>query len=181
MLVTNHAVEWVAQLRERQRVRGCAGENKINIAVGLKDFTDSITHARSPAVLAIGWRVLQIGFLRCGPGFRANRCDVIARKFMALHGGSRMFATRVFAPDQSTQKRLPDSSEPWASELCQANLVRFALQIACSSFILISNTGGQVSVSPKKIFYAPETRRGSVLPNAQRRTSFVNDGRPKRN
>src|SRR5207249_11381795 len=65
MLVTNHAVEWVAQLRERQRVRGCAGENKINIAVGLKDFTDSITHARSPAVLAIGWRVLQIGFLQC--------------------------------------------------------------------------------------------------------------------
>src|SRR6266480_5984685 len=86
MLVTNHAVESVAQLRERQRVRGCAGENKINIAVGLKDFTDSITHARSPAVLAIGWRVLQIGFLQCGPDLWANRCDVIARKFMALHG-----------------------------------------------------------------------------------------------
>src|SRR5205823_12481687 len=86
MLVTNHAVESVAQLRERQRVRGCAGENKINIAVGLKDFRDSITHARSPAVLAIGWRVLQIGFLQCGTDLRANRCDVIARRFMGLRG-----------------------------------------------------------------------------------------------
>src|SRR5207247_11402460 len=86
MLVTNHAVEWVAQLRERQRVRGCAGENKINIAVGLKDFTDSITHARSPAVLAVEWRVLHIGFLQCGPDLRATRCGVVARNCMALPG-----------------------------------------------------------------------------------------------
>src|SRR6266581_4915907 len=99
-----------------------------------------------------------------------------------IHGAprsSRLFATRVFAPDQSTQKRLPDSSEPWASELCQANLVRFALQIACSSFILISNTGGQVSVSPKKIFYGPKSAR-AVLPKGPRRTSFVKEGPPKR-
>src|SRR5437867_6226382 len=137
MLVTNHALERLAQLRKRQRVRPCAGENKINIAVGLKDFTDSIAHTRSPAVLAVGWRVLQIGFLQCGPRPPGKS---VRRYRSQIHGAprsSRLFATRVFAPDQSTQKRLPDSSEPWASELCQANLVRFALQIACSSFILI--------------------------------------------
>src|SRR5206468_9608623 len=34
MLVTDHALERFAQLRERQRVRRSAGENKINITVG---------------------------------------------------------------------------------------------------------------------------------------------------
>src|SRR5207244_10012575 len=58
MLVTDHALERLAQLRERQRVRRRAGENKINIAVGLEDFTDPIARARSPPVLAIGWRVM---------------------------------------------------------------------------------------------------------------------------
>src|SRR5204863_9985357 len=85
MLVTDHALERLAQLRERQRVRRRAGENKINIAVGLEDFTDPIARARSPPVLAIGWCVMGIRFLQCGPGLRANRCDVIARKFMALY------------------------------------------------------------------------------------------------
>src|SRR6266536_205978 len=122
---------------------------------------------------------MHICFLQFGPGLRANRCDVIARKPVALYDHLATLLPEFCAGSIST-KRLPDSSEPWASDLCQANLVRFALQIACSSFILISNTDGQVSVSPKKIFYAPKPA-GSVLPKAQRRTSFVNDGPPKRN
>src|SRR6266581_4276011 len=36
-LVTDHALERFAQLRERQRVRCRAGENKINIAVALEN------------------------------------------------------------------------------------------------------------------------------------------------
>ena len=85
MLVTDDAVERLAQLRERERVRRRAGENKINIAVGLEGFTDPIARSRSPPVLAIGWRVMGIGFLQCGPGLRTNRRDVVARKFMALY------------------------------------------------------------------------------------------------
>jgi hypothetical protein len=136
-----------------QRVRRCAGENKINIAVGLEDFTDSIAHARSPTVLAIGWRVMRVGFLQCGRGLRANRCDVIARKFMALLDHLACLL-RSFCAGSISTKRLPDSSEPWASEFCQANPVRFALQIACSSFILISETGGKLIVPAGKIFSA---------------------------
>lgn len=85
MLVTDHALERLTQLRERERVRRRSGENKIDIAVGLKDFTYPIARARSPPVLAIGWCVMGIGFLQRGPGLRANRCDVIARKFIALY------------------------------------------------------------------------------------------------
>ena len=84
-LVTDHALERLAQLCECQRVSCRSGQDKINIAVGLKDFTDSIAHARSPPVLAIRWREMCIGLLQCGPGLRTNRCDVIARKFMALN------------------------------------------------------------------------------------------------
>ena len=83
--MTDHALERLAQLRERQRVSCRSGQDKINIAVGLKDFTHSIAHARSPSVLAIRWREMRIGLLQCGPSLRTNRCDVIARKFMALY------------------------------------------------------------------------------------------------
>src|SRR5207248_7993163 len=85
MPVTDDALERFAQLRERQRVRHRAGKNKINIAVDFEDFTDAIAGARSPPVLAVGWRVMRVCFLQCGPGLGANLCDVIARKFVALY------------------------------------------------------------------------------------------------
>src|SRR5207253_9328445 len=48
-------------------------------------------------------------------------------------GSSRLFATRVFVPDQSVQKRLPDRSEPWASGACQAILLHLLPKIICNS------------------------------------------------
>src|SRR6266704_3322854 len=71
MPVTDDALERFAQLRERQRVRHRAGKNKINIAVDFEDFTDAIAGARSPPVLAVGWRVMRVCFLQCGPGLGA--------------------------------------------------------------------------------------------------------------
>src|SRR5437016_1253328 len=155
MLVTNHAVEWVAQLRERQRVRRCAGENKINIAVGLKDFTDSITHAHSPAVLAIGWRALQISFLQCGPGLRANRCDVIARKFVALYDHLacllREFLRRI---NQHNRDYLTDPSPgPPVSARQIPSTCSSKLRATVSLFV--SDKGRQVSVSASKIISCP--------------------------
>src|SRR6266571_6438154 len=159
MLVADHALERLAQLRERQRVRCRAGENKINIAVGLEDFTDPIARARSPPVLAIGWRVMGIGFLQCGPSLRANRCDVIARKFMALYDHLacllREFLRRI---NQHKRDCLTAQSPGPPNSARQISFDLLFKSRAAVSF-LFSNRGGQVSVSPKKIFYAPKTRR----------------------
>ena len=62
-----------------------------------------------------------------------------------------------FCAGSISTKKLPDSSEPWASDLCQAIPFDLLLEIACSSFILISNRGGQVGVSVGKIFTLRET------------------------
>jgi hypothetical protein len=85
-----------------------------------------------------------------------------------------------FCAGSISTKRLPDSSEPWASDLCQAIPFDLLFEIACSSFIFISETSGQVIVSVGKILTLREMA-GSVLPNGQGQISFENEGPPKRN
>jgi hypothetical protein len=62
---------------------------------------------------------MHIRFLQCGPGLLANRCDVIARKPVVLYDHLATLLPEFSAGSIST-RRLPDSSEPWASDLCQA-------------------------------------------------------------
>src|SRR6266498_5307660 len=165
MLVADHALERLVQLRERQRVRCRAGENKINIAVGLEGFTDPIARSRSPPVLAIGWRVIGIGFLQCDPSLRANRCDVIARKFMALYDHLACllpeFLRRI---NQHNRDYLTDPSPgPPVSARQIPSTCSSKLRATVSSFV--SDTGRKVSVSASKIILCPERWSASILPN----------------
>src|SRR2546428_2506182 len=151
MLVTDHALERLAQLRERQRVRRRAGENKIDIAVGLEDFTDPIARLRSPPVLAIRWRVMGIGFLQCGPGLQTNRRDVVARKFMALYD-HLVFLLREFLRliNQHDRDYLTDPSPgPPVSARPIPSTCSSRCRAAGSFFI--SSSGCQMSVSTSKI------------------------------
>ena len=179
--MTDHALERLAQLCERQRVSCRSGQDKINIAVGLKDFTDSIAHARSPPVLAIRWREMRIGLLQCGPGLRTNRRDVITRKFMALddHLGCllREFLRRInqHTRDCLTVRALGLRSLPGKSlSTCSPNF-------ACSSFISYFGHKPPNECLYRQIISRPERDPASILPKAQGQSNFVNDGAPKRN
>src|SRR6266496_4742272 len=61
------------------------------------------------------------------------------------------------------KKRLPDRSEPWASGLCQANLLHLLLKIARNNFILFSETGPKPTVSGRNFFWNPMKAAGSVF------------------
>ena len=54
-LMTDHAVERLAELSERQRVGGRAVKDEIDIAIGLEEFADAIACLRRPAVFAVRW------------------------------------------------------------------------------------------------------------------------------
>src|SRR5215813_1603939 len=129
VLMTDNAAKRLTHLRERQRIRRRAAENKISVAIGLKNFSDPIAHPRRPAILAIGRGAVGIGFLQGSPSLGANRCGVIARKFVALYGHDLCYAS-FRSRSISAKKRLPDRSEPWASGVCQANLLHLLLKIA---------------------------------------------------
>jgi len=58
---------------------------------------------------------------------------------------------------------MPDSSEPWASEICQANPVAFAPRNCVQQFTsLVSETASQMSVCCRQIF-PPEGSTGWPL------------------
>src|SRR5207248_9161877 len=110
MLMTDDAMERLAHLCQRQRVGRGASEDKINIAVGFENFTDPIADARSPAVLAVGWRIMRIGFLQRSPGLRATRCDVTDRTAMATCEHRAGLLRKVCAGSIHTHSRSPHSS-----------------------------------------------------------------------
>jgi hypothetical protein len=104
-LMADDTAKWLTHLRERQRIRRGAGENKINVAISFEDFTDPIAYLLCPPILAVGRSVIRICFLQHGPSLGANRRCVIARKFVALYNHHPV-ATRVSAPNQSAQKEI---------------------------------------------------------------------------
>jgi len=61
------------------------------------------------------------------------------------------------------KKRLPDRSEPWASGVCQANLLHLLLKIALSNFIFISESDRKLSVSGRKFLFEPHEEGCSVF------------------
>src|SRR5260370_37451385 len=115
-----------------------------------------------------------IGFLQCGPGLRANRCDVIARKFMALYDHLvcllREFLRRI---NQHTRDCLTDRALGLRS-LPGKSLSTCSSKLRAAVSLFISATGRQWSVSTSKIVSCRGRRFASVLPNPQGQTNFVN-------
>ncbi len=80
--MTDHAVERLTELRERQRVGGRAVEDEIDIAIGLEEFADAIAYPRRPTVFAVGWYFLYVRLFQCCPSLWADRRGVIAGKLI---------------------------------------------------------------------------------------------------
>src|SRR4030095_2369289 len=59
ILMADNAVERLAELSERQRICRRAIENKVNVAIGLEDFTDAIAHMCGPDILPLRGRVVR--------------------------------------------------------------------------------------------------------------------------
>src|SRR5215470_1791756 len=99
------------------------------------------------------------------PAMRPKPPDKSVRRYRSkIHGAlrsSRLFATRVFAPDQSAHKRLPDSSSPGppksARQISLHLLPNFCILHTAVSF-LISATDRQMSVSNRQNYFAPGER-----------------------
>ena len=97
-----------------------------------------------------------VGLLQGGPSLGANRCDVIARKFMALYGHLVCLLREFLRPiNQHTRDCLTDRALglrclPGKSlSICSPKLR------AAVSFV-ISDTGRQMTVSASKIISCPE-------------------------
>jgi hypothetical protein len=99
---------------------------------------------------------MRVGFLHCGPRFRANWCDIIARKFVALYDHLvcllREFLRRInqHTRDCLTDRALGLQTLPGKSlSICSKKL-----RAAVSS--LISDKERQMSVSTGKIISCPK-------------------------
>src|SRR4030095_1793910 len=114
---------------------------------------------------------------RWPPAMRPTPQGKSARCYRSQIGGalpSLSCLLREFPPPiNQHKKRLPDRSEPWASGVCQANLLHLLLKIASSNFIFISETRHQLGVSGRKFFLRAIKRLVPSLLNALRRTNFV--------
>jgi len=97
---------------------------------------------------------MHVCFLQCGPSLRANGCDVIARKFMALDDHLVLLLPEFCAGSNEPKRDCLTAQSPGPPNSARQISFDLLFEIACSSLILISETGGQVIVSPRKIFVA---------------------------
>src|SRR5436190_1496312 len=82
IFMTDHAVERLAELRQRQRVCGRAIKDEIDIAIRLEEFTDAVTYLRRPAVFAVRGCLVLVRLFQCCPSLWAGRRGVIAGKLI---------------------------------------------------------------------------------------------------
>src|SRR5438105_11372654 len=84
VLVTEHAVKWVAELGQSERVRSRAVECKINIAVRFEQFPHPVAYSFCPLIITIrDDRLISVRFLEGGPGFRTQGGCIIASELVA--------------------------------------------------------------------------------------------------
>src|SRR5260370_37430827 len=95
---------------------------------------------------------MHVCFLQCGRSLRANGCDVIARKFMALDDHLVLLLPKFCAGSNQPKRDCLTAQSPGPPNSARQISFDLLFEIACSSLILISETGGQVIVSQSKIF-----------------------------
>src|SRR3954469_10153254 len=84
--VTNNAVEWLAELGQRECVRGGAIENQVNVTIAFEDLTNAITNLRRENVFAVGRLGAGIPLLKRGHRLGKNARRIIARELVAPPG-----------------------------------------------------------------------------------------------
>ena len=138
MLMANDAVEWLAKLRQRQRIRCGTIENKKYFAIDFEHLAHKVAGLSGPSIIAVGWcRLIGIRPLQRIPSFGTNRCGVVAGELVAISAPlhlacllrefllrsnqeqDRQLAEGRFRRQE--RERLPDRPEPWASGARQAN------------------------------------------------------------
>src|SRR6266403_5334202 len=84
VLMTEHAVKWLAELGQGERVRRGAVECEINIAIRLEQLPHPVADSFCPLIIAVGGdRLISVRFLESGPGFWTKAGRVIAAEFLA--------------------------------------------------------------------------------------------------
>src|SRR6267378_6289644 len=84
VLVTEHAVKWLAELRHSERVRSRAVKCKINIAIRLEQFPHPVARSFCPFIITIGGdRLISVRLLEGGPGFWTKCRCIIAGELIA--------------------------------------------------------------------------------------------------
>src|SRR5438105_9679483 len=103
VLVTDHAVKWLAELRESERVRSRAVECEINIAIRLEQFPHPVAYSFCPFIITIGGdRLISVRFLEDGPGFRTQWRCIIASELVARFYPHCRSPSRVSSGEQRT-------------------------------------------------------------------------------
>src|SRR6266404_5889142 len=101
VLMTEHAVKWLAELGQGERVRSAAVECEINIAIRLEQFPHPIAHPFCPLIITIrGDRLISVRFLQSGPGFWTKASRVIAGEFVARFYPHSRSPSRVSCGEQ---------------------------------------------------------------------------------
>src|SRR6266404_8369232 len=103
VLMTEHAVKWLAELGQGERVRSRAVEGQINIAIRLEQLPHPVADSFCPLIIAVGGdRLISVCFLECGPGFWTQCGCIIASELVARFYPHCRSRSRVSCGEQRT-------------------------------------------------------------------------------